>query len=156
MKRFAFTLVELIVVLGILGLLFSTVFVLLKPGEKIAAGRNARRMLDIEAIANAIILHREDEGTLPTGIDDRAKLIVTDGTTDCTTTICPAAGGIEGCINLSALINHELVSMPKDPKATNGKTLYYVRYKEKQLEVGACSPEPEGNESLLPSIVTYR
>ncbi len=156
MKRSAFTLLELIIVLGILAILFSTIFVALKPSQKIAEAHNAKRRLDIEAIANAIVLHREDGGTFPTGIDDQARLIVTDTTSSCTGTSCPSAGSIAGCINITNDLRHELTTIPKDPKATDGRTLYYIRYKDRQLEVGACNPEPEGKDSLLPSIVTYR
>jgi prepilin-type N-terminal cleavage/methylation domain-containing protein len=156
MNRHAFTLLELIVVVGILALLFSALFLLLKPAEKFAEGRNVKRRLDIEAIANAIVLHREDGGTFPAGIDDQARLIVTDATSSCAGTSCSTAGSIAGCINITNDLRHELTTIPKDPKATDGRTLYYVRYKDRQLEVGACSPEPEGKDSLLPSLVTYR
>jgi prepilin-type N-terminal cleavage/methylation domain-containing protein len=48
MNRHAFTLLELIVVVGILALLFSALFLLLKPAEKFAEGRNVKRRLEVE------------------------------------------------------------------------------------------------------------
>lgn len=155
MNRRAFTLLELVIVLGILALLFSMIFVALNPSRKIAESRNARRRVDIEALANAIILHKEDEGLFPSGIDDQARMIVTASSSSCSVP-CPPAGSIAGCIDLSNALTHELAKIPEDPKATDERTLYYVRYKDKQLEVGACNAEPEGSDSHLPSLVTYR
>jgi prepilin-type N-terminal cleavage/methylation domain-containing protein len=163
--RPGFTLIEIIVAIAILTIILSMVFVALNPQERVRDARNATRIADVNAIADAIVSYKTDEGFMPKGrvgtaaqsIDDTNRMLVTDERTSCSAAPCatPPPGGIGGCINLTDALREEFHSFPLDPLATDGRTLYYVKLTNQsvdgrsfqQLTVGACNVERASNDS---------
>jgi len=75
-----FTLIELIIVIGIIAIIATAIFVALDPARRFGEARNARRSMDIENILKAVMLYKVDNGgTLPNGLDTTLKMIGTDG-----------------------------------------------------------------------------
>lgn len=63
-KKNAFTLIELLITISIIGILFSiTIFAL---NQARSSGRDGKRQADLQAIASALEIYRSDCGVYPT------------------------------------------------------------------------------------------
>lgn len=65
-KRSAFTLIEILIVVAIIGILASIVLVGLGPIQK--RGRDARKISDLRSVQNGLELYYNKNGSYPTGI----------------------------------------------------------------------------------------
>lgn len=66
-RRRAFTLIELLLVIGIIAILASIVVVAINPGSKLATSRDAVRRSDMSSIINAIQQYAVDHSGAPNG-----------------------------------------------------------------------------------------
>ncbi|MBI1812836.1 type II secretion system protein [Candidatus Peregrinibacteria bacterium] len=113
----AFTLIELLIVLGIIAMLAAVVLALIEPQKHLADARDVVRLNDVNTIINAlheyIIDHRGSlPPTVPVGKEEE---------------ICRF--GAQGCIGvvLDALVNDSyLPTIPIDPKASGLQTNYFL------------------------------
>lgn len=98
-----FTLVELLVVIGILAILLAIVLIAINPARQFAQSRNTQRGSDVNAILNAVYAYAADNnGNLPAGIDATVKTV--------------ASGGAVGTVNLcTTLVPRYIADMPIDP-----------------------------------------
>lgn len=77
-RRVGFTLVELLLVTGIIGILASIVIVAVNPGRQLAQARNTQRRGHINVLLNAINQYQIDHtGTLPTGLNGTLRMLGT-------------------------------------------------------------------------------
>ena len=60
--RYGFTLLELLIVIGIITILAAALYVALNPGARLRDSRDSRRMLDVKAIVSAIKIDQVDNG----------------------------------------------------------------------------------------------
>lgn len=70
-KKSGFTLVELLVVIGILAILTAVVLVAVNPGRQLAQARDTQRRADVNTILTSISAYMadpENKGALPAGI----------------------------------------------------------------------------------------
>ena len=66
MRRTGFTLLEMMLVIGLIGILSTGVIASLNPGEMLARNRNAKRAVDLNDILGAVTAYTIDQdGTLP-------------------------------------------------------------------------------------------
>ncbi len=144
-----FTLVELIVVIGIIGILFAVILIAVDPARRFSEARNAVRRQDVRDINEAILEYMTDNrGNFPTGLDTVAGSYQMLGTA---TSGCSAACGQlpadyvgAACLDLnSALVETYLAEVPRDPASgTAGNTGYAVdRTANNRIDVVACSAE---------------
>jgi prepilin-type N-terminal cleavage/methylation domain-containing protein len=160
----AFTLVELLIVIGVLAILASIVFVALNPLGRFQNARNSRRWSDVTAVLSAIKLHQVDNGgTYLSDISDlSADTYYQIGAGSSCNDTCsnPTVILQSDCIDLSELVDEGyLPSVPIDPNASGAsedETRYYmVRLSTGAIVVGSCSEEI-GTNSSIPDISVTR
>lgn len=96
-----FTLIELIVVIGIIAILAAIVIIAVNPGRQFALARNTQRRSDINAILNGVAQHAADNNGVITA---DVTLVVTE------------IGTGAGLVDLTQeLVPTYLSAMPRDP-----------------------------------------
>lgn len=116
----AFTLLEILLVVGIIVVLAAIVIIAINPNKQLANVRNAQRLSDLKQINNAIMQYYIDHSAFPspTTLVSTLTEICNTGSVSATTT---AVNG-EACgtlVNLSDLVPTYLVAIPVDPLATS-------------------------------------
>lgn len=132
-----FTLVELLVVIGILAILTAIVLVAVNPGRQFAQARDTQRRADVSTISSAIVAYMADpinRGNLPTGI-----------TTLCTAGAHNIGSGV-GNLDLGAIVAPDYVAaIPTDPTggtaADTGYTVCVANATARRITVAAPGTE---------------
>lgn len=153
-----FTLVELLIVIGIIAILAAIIFVAVDPGRRFAEARDAQRWSEANAILNAILKYTVDaRGALPataTAIDvdaatvqiigENATAVACNAVPTCATQTVAAANCFVSGLDTD-LVDQYLSSIPTDPQnGTTNDTRYYInRTASGRLTVGSCSAERE-------------
>lgn len=83
-----FTLIELMIVMGIVAVLGGAVAFISVPGN-LQKGRDGRRQTDLEAIRSALEIYRSDLGTYPNGTASLQPTYITTVPTDPKTPASP-------------------------------------------------------------------
>jgi prepilin-type N-terminal cleavage/methylation domain-containing protein len=149
-KQKGFTLIEILVVIGIIAILAAVVLVAINPARQFAQARNSQRVSNVNAILNAIGQKMAD-----------CKGKFDASTTECPTSpVCPtltpgtpynifsAAGGV-GDINLSCLVPTYISILPSDPKtATGNDTGYDVIVDSTTFRTTVSAPDAELGETI--------
>jgi prepilin-type N-terminal cleavage/methylation domain-containing protein len=112
-----FTLLEILLVVGIISLLAGIVIVAINPAKQLATVRNTERKSDIKQLNSALTQYYIDEFEFP-------DTITSSSTEICDTGILSAPSGVScgSLIDLSVLVPDYITSIPTDPQAvtTNG------------------------------------
>jgi len=113
-KQKAFTLIEILLVIGIIVILAGGIIVALNPGRQFAKARDAQRYTDLNGLLNAIVQNMtENQGrwNCPSSQNHSTTLPTV------TPTIIRATGTEENSnqINLSCLVPNFLSRIPIDP-----------------------------------------
>jgi len=70
-NRKAFTLIELLIVIGIIAILAGAVVIAISPGERLASARDATRERHVQAIEQAVFSYQVDnEGDFPETLEN--------------------------------------------------------------------------------------
>lgn len=103
-----FTLIEILIVIGIIAILAAVVIVAINPARQFASANDSQRSSNVLTILNAIHQYAVDNrGVLPSGITTTRTEICSNG-----------AGGCSGLVDLSVLTNNQtyIPSLPADPQ----------------------------------------
>ncbi|MBN2197707.1 type II secretion system protein [Candidatus Wolfebacteria bacterium] len=128
MKK-GFTLIELVIVIGILAILAAVVVLVLNPAQLLAQARDSQRLSDLGSIKSAIALYLATASS-PT-IGATASCTATDCTADCafssavvsSSTLVTGAGWVD--VDLTGTTGGAALSaLPLDP--TNSGSYYYA------------------------------
>jgi type II secretory pathway pseudopilin PulG len=142
MKK-GFTLVEIVIVVGLIIILASVAFVALNPAKRLADSRNANRQISIKALIESLINYSLEESKLPEGIDENLKMIGKQIAEGCN--VSCGEGIITGnyCVDLSIDLAKYFDKLPMDPKGgTELKTFYAVqKLGSTGVKVVACNAE---------------
>lgn len=139
MKK-GFTLIELVIVIGILAILATVVVLVLNPAQLLAQGRDSRRMSDLNSIKSAVGLYLATV-TGPTFTAGPFSNIGTDcyslsGTCTERTSLAVNGSGWVAIDFTSITIGTPLSALPQDPV---NNTSYHYAYKgnntDKTLEI---------------------
>ena len=140
-KNKGFTLIEILVVIGVLSILFSIILILINPKKQFSRANNAKRRSDIVAILNAIGAYTADnKGVLPTGI---------------TTTAATITDSVNGSDICALLVPKYIPALPTDPSlktsdittCTNYNTGYTI-VKDANNRVTLAAPNQEIGEII--------
>ena len=140
-KRAGFTLLELLIVIGIIAVLATAVIVALNPARQFAQANNGKRQADVNTILNSIGQYMVDNnGSLPAS--------VTALTADTFGEVCVTSGTCTGLVDLSVLTPTYVVSMPTDPTGatTNGAGYEVARTAANRIRVRA--PDAQLNVTI--------
>ncbi|MFH1444093.1 MAG: type II secretion system protein [Candidatus Peregrinibacteria bacterium] len=140
--RPAFTLIELLLVIGIIAILASIVIVAINPTKQMGDARNAQRRSDVNTILNAVYQYAIDQnGTMPGCLGEDPP---TGGSICLKGSNCTDVA--DGC-NLDALTTSYIVDLPTDPLgATGNDTNYDVSITSGRVTVSA--PEAEQSQTI--------
>ncbi len=146
MDQKGFTLIELVVVIGILALLLTITLIAINPGRQFGRANDTKRHSDVVQISNAIYQNiAENQGRLV--INGSAFSIP----------LTPAVISNTGTANICAgLVPDFMPSLPQDPSQNNGDqitscTTYNTGYELSQnLEgrIKVAAPQAESDEEI--------
>ena len=130
-----FTLLEILLVVGIIAILAGIVIIAINPSKQLAQVRNTERKSDLKQVANAITQFYIDKGYYPASTTFPTSTLMTICPTGASSS--PAAGfNCTNMLNLSELVPTYIVAIPNDP-ATTTTAGYSVVLVNKQPAVSA-------------------
>lgn len=141
-EQTGFTLIEILVVIGMIALLATVVLVAINPARQFRQGRDSQRISNVNAILNAIGQYLADnKGSLPAAITTTKQNIATSGANLC-----------------AVLVPTYIPSLPVDPSVTTGPvsactSTYDTKYKvikdaSGRVTVSADGEEPAGTDNI--------
>ena len=156
LKR-GFTLLEILLVVGIIAILAGIVILAINPAKQLADTRNAQRRSDVLTILNAVYQYSIDnDGKLPASMDGLTNFT---SNADCVLGANKEIdnnSGDNGFVNLYSYLvgatSSYLVAIPHDPLATStlsGSGSGYSIGKTSGGRVTVCAPLAENGASIL-------
>lgn len=110
-----FTLIEILLAIGIIAVLATVVVVSLDPISRFRDARDARRLSDIQSILSAVHQYVIDnQGAFPAGVDTTERQIGTASSSCDISGECSVSGGGD-CVDLSTTLERYLKDIPFDP-----------------------------------------
>ncbi len=121
-----FTLVELLIVIGILGVLAAAVVLVLNPAELLAQSRDSKRLADLDSIRSAVALYLSDVASPSFSGTGYSTASATCGFGTCTVrAVYTVAGSGWVDVNLTSISGGSPISvLPTDP--TNSEIYQYA------------------------------
>ncbi len=138
-KRPGFTLLEILIVIGIIAILAAVVIVAINPSKQFADARNSQRSSNVNTILNAVYQYAVDnKGTIPATVTTTA------------TAVCATGGTCTGLIDLSVLTTSGkyLVSLPQDPTTGTANSTGYNIGKDVNGRVTVSAPSAENAATI--------
>lgn len=109
--RDAFTLMELLIVTGVIATLAMFVAAAVNPRGHLIDARNAKRRADTSTIRSAVLQYVVDTGSVPDGVTQAEKPVCKPGV--------PCSGGV----SLDVLVDDYIADIPADPLTEKTSTV---------------------------------
>ena len=121
MTKKAFTLIELLLAIGIIGVLAAIVIIAINPTQQLTNAEDARRRAFERELQSAMMQYVVDNSQLPVSIPTGSSNAVE---------ICAAGATASGCVNLDVLTQNGeyLVELERDASESNTDYLGYTVY----------------------------
>ena len=148
--RNGFTLIELLIVVAIMSVLAVVVLVAIKPVQRMADTRDARRGQDVNQILRGIhqcSIDKKDNVNMSTCLGStvvgNTYEIVSGAVNSGCKTVCTGATSDSSCLALDTTLTDYFVTLPTDPSVTTaGHTGYALtRYNNGMVVIEACAAE---------------
>lgn len=146
-KNQAFTLMEILLVIGIIVLLAGAVIVAINPGRQFAKARDTQRTTDVNAILSAIVQNMTDNQGRWNCLTSQFYATSLPATT---ATIVTATETNATQINLSCLAPTYVPRLPIDPQLDQNSTDtgYEMVYSTSTGRITICAPNAELQDSI--------
>lgn len=138
-----FTLIEILVVIGIIAILAAVVLIAINPARQFAQARDSQRNSNLNAILNAVGQRIADNKGTFSG--NGCPALPTGSTTTDAKDICSASTGCPDTgVDLSCLVPTYLPAFPIDPSGPTPPITGYKIYQDNngRIHVLATTPEP--------------
>lgn len=159
--RYGFTLIEILLVIGIVAILASIVIAAINPGKQLADARNTTRRSDVQTFLNALYQYAIDyNGNFPPALFTGATGVCTSGTQACSSYTwqicnntkspsapCKTTGKGDLADLKNSLLPKYLTSVPSDPSlldataVTATGTNYFMFFQNGRITVFAPAAE---------------
>jgi prepilin-type N-terminal cleavage/methylation domain-containing protein len=144
-----FTLLEILLVVGIIALLAGIVIVAINPARQLAQVRDTERKSDIKQIDGAITQYYIDNGSYPPGLDSSTATEVCNTGSLSTTTDPGNPFDCGSLIDLTYLVPTYLTAIPADPSTATAQGTSY------KIALNASSNiYTEATDNEIASIIT--
>lgn len=125
-SRKGFTLIEILLVIGIIAVLAAVVIVSLNPVQRFQDAQDARRLSDIQSILSGVSQYVIDNrGSLPSGVSTTEVQLGT-ASSGCDLTYGPCSANLTYCLDMSNDLSRYLKSIPYDPSTGSDATTHYT------------------------------
>ena len=137
-KQAGFTLLEVLLVVGIIGILAGIVIFAINPNKQLGDTRNSQRKADVNTILSAVYQYAIDNGAIPATITTTA------------TAVCKTGATCGALIDLSVLTasGKYLVAMPSDPSTSTATSTGYNISKDTNNRVTVAAPGAENSVTI--------
>ena len=145
-----FTLIEILVVIGIIAILAAIVIIAINPARQFAQARNSQRVSNVNAILNAVGQKMADcKGKFDASATECPTSAVCPTLTPGTTFNVFSGAGGAGDIDLSCLVPAYIPALPADPTNTTGNdTGYDVLVNSATLRATVSAPGAELGQTI--------
>ena len=151
-KQAGFTLIEILVVIGLIAILAAIVIIAINPARQFAQGRNSQRTSNVNAILNGVGQYIADnKGNLPTEITAAVQSVANTGADLCNTLVSTYLPSLVVDPNVDPDGVGALAQGEPVPKASCGGAYNtgYTIVHDAVNRVTVCSPN-SGTEPSLP------
>jgi len=135
-----FTLLEILLVVGIIAILAGIVIVAINPSKMLAQVRDTERKVGLSEINKALSQYYIDKGQLPNSVSNSLNDICDTGSNASST---QAGINCAGFIDLSMLVPTYLPAIPKDPQASTTHSTGYFVAKNSSGNIVLTAPSTE-------------
>jgi prepilin-type N-terminal cleavage/methylation domain-containing protein len=142
-KSAGFTLLEILLVVGIIAILAGIVILAINPTKQLGDARNAQRRSDVMTILSAIYQYSIDEGGDLSGLtilEETAANLIT----------APCGSAYTEASSLTALSDDDkyLIDIPVDPLTVETDNEYYVVKNSDSNRITVCAPNAENDVTI--------
>ncbi len=138
----AFTLLELLIAVGIMGILASIVIIALNPRKQLEDAHDAERLVEANAILNAVYQYQIEEGHLP--LDDHGNVAIPLDKSQ-RRDVCILSDSFDCRIASKAFLyvlveDEYLVQLPEDSEDTDPDGTGYEIWRTDDDRLHVCAP----------------